>query len=388
MLGRMTAPMSVAEFVETLFEDDLHTKRVLALAEVTSGAVSAGAVGIHVIGRALALAKGRERKSEKKHSVKQVDRLVGNEAIDVWALFSKWVPYVVSNRPEVWVALDWTEFDADGHSTLVVSQVSSHGRTTPLLWRTFEKKAIKGSRLDAEKLVLARLREVLPATATRVLILADRGFSDPARWQAIQSLGFDFITRIRGDLHVTNAKGHMKSAAEWLAPSGKATLLKDVSVTQAQLPARSFVSAKMPKMKEGWYLVSSLSDVAGAELVQRYSRRFTIEESFRDLKDLRFGMGLSSTRVSTSGRRDRLLLVSALAIAFLTILGAAGEAIGIDKYFKTNTSTKRQYSLFRQGCDYFDFLPGMTEERARLLIEKFSELLTAHEIGSLVLGFI
>jgi hypothetical protein len=350
--------------------------------------VSAGAVGIHVIGRALALAKGRERKSEKKHSVKQVDRLVGNEAIDVWALFSKWVPYVVSNRPEVWVALDWTEFDADGHSTLVVSQVSSHGRTTPLLWRTFEKKAIKGSRLDAEKLVLARLREVLPATATRVLILADRGFSDPARWQAIQSLGFDFITRIRGDLHVTNAKGHMKSAAEWLAPSGKATLLKDVSVTQAQLPARSFVSAKMPKMKEGWYLVSSLSDVAGAELVQRYSRRFTIEESFRDLKDLRFGMGLSSTRVSTSGRRDRLLLVSALAIAFLTILGAAGEAIGIDKYFKTNTSTKRQYSLFRQGCDYFDFLPGMTEERARLLIEKFSELLTAHEIGSLVLGFI
>ena len=121
-MSLMTAPLSVAEFVESLFEDDLHTKRVLALAEVTSGAVSAGAVGIHVIGRALALAKGRDPRSEKKHSVKQVDRLVGNEAIDVWALFSKWVPYVVSNRPEVWVALDWTEFDADGHSTLVVSR--------------------------------------------------------------------------------------------------------------------------------------------------------------------------------------------------------------------------------------------------------------------------
>ncbi len=388
MLGRMTTPMNVAEFVENLFEDDLHMKRMLALAEVTKGAVSAGAVGIHVIGRALAVAKGRDARTEKKHSVKQVDRLVGNDAIDVWALFSKWVPYVVSNREEVWVALDWTEFDADGHSTLVASQVSSHGRTTPLLWRTFEKKAIKGSRLDAEKLVLERLRQVLPATVTRVLILADRGFSDPARWQAIEALGFDFITRIRGDINITNTKGQMKTAAAWLSPSGKASLLKDVAVTKEHLPIHSFVTVKMPRMKDGWYLVSSLAGVTGGELVKRYSRRFTIEESFRDLKDLRFGMGLSWTRVSTPGRRDRLLLVSALAIAFLTILGAAGEAIGIDKYFKTNTSKKRQYSLFRQGCDYFDFFPGMKEERARLLIEKFSELLTAHELGSIVLGFI
>jgi hypothetical protein len=31
-------------------------------------------------------------------------------------------------------------------------------------------------------------------------------------------------------------------------------------------------------MKDGWYLVSSLAGVTGGELVQRYSRRFTIEE--------------------------------------------------------------------------------------------------------------
>jgi hypothetical protein len=83
--------------------------------------------------------------------------------------------------------------------------------------------------------------------------------------------------------------------------------------------------------------------------VKLYSKRFTIEESFRDQKNLRFGMGLSETRIGTPERRDRMLLVSAMATALLTILGAAGEAIGIDKYLKTNTVTHRTLSLLNQG---------------------------------------
>jgi hypothetical protein len=35
------------------------------------------------------------------------------------------------------------------------------------------------------------------------------------------------------------------------------------------------------------------------------------EETFRDVKDLKFGMGLKQVRVKTPGRRDRLLLIRA-----------------------------------------------------------------------------
>jgi hypothetical protein len=62
-----------------------------------------------------------------------------------------------------------------------------------------------------------------------------------------------------------------------------------------------------------------------AEVVHVYGRRFTIEEAFRDLKDPRFGFGLSQARISTPERRDRLMLVAALATALLTVLGGAGE---------------------------------------------------------------
>ncbi len=62
--------------------------------------------------------------------------------------------------------------------------------------------------------------------------------------------------------------------------------------------------------------------------------RFTIEETFRDIKDNHFGMGLSATHIHDAGRRDRLLLLAAIAHALLTLLGAAREEAGLDRYLK------------------------------------------------------
>jgi hypothetical protein len=48
-------------------------------------------------------------------------------------------------------------------------------------------------------------------------------------------------------------------------------------------------------------------------------------------------------------RRDRLFLISAIAIIFLTLLGAASEKSGYDSYLKANTEKKRTHSLLNQG---------------------------------------
>jgi hypothetical protein len=60
------------------------------------------------------------------------------------------------------------------------------------------------------------------------------------------------------------------------------------------------------------------------DLHRRLTKRWTIEPQFRDTKDLRFGMALSSTRIGEPMRRDRLLLVRAFATALLTLLGSVG----------------------------------------------------------------
>jgi len=87
-------------------------------------------------------------------------------------------------------------------------------------------------------------------------------------------------------------------------------------------------------------------------------------------------MGLSSTRIGEPTRRDRLLLVSAFATALLTLLGAVGESLGMDRLLKSNTSKTRTHSLFRQGCMLYELIPTMPEHRLTPLMEKFTEALS------------
>jgi hypothetical protein len=95
-------------------------------------------------------------------------------------------------------------------------------------------------------------------------------------------------------------------------------------------------------MKEPWCLAASVADADARGLIKLYAERWSIECGFRDTKDLRYGMGMGSVRVSTPERRDRLWLLNALAVALLTLLGAAGEALGYDRHLKSNTAKRRQ----------------------------------------------
>ena len=86
-------------------------------------------------------------------------------------------------------------------------------------------------------------------------------------------------------------------------------------------------------------------------------------------------MGLASVRISDPQRRDRLLLLNAFAVVLLTLLGAAGESLGMDRHLKSNTVRTRSHSLFRQGCMLYDLIPNMPEHRLRPLVEQYAEIL-------------
>ena len=68
-----------------------------------------------------------------------------------------------------------------------------------------------------------------------------------------------------------------------------------------------------------------------------------------------------------------LLLLNAFAIVLLTLLGTAGESLGMDRQLKSNTSKTRTHSLFRQGCMLYELIPNMPEHRLTPLIQKFNE---------------
>ena len=172
----------ITEFISTLYDGDLHAKRVLSLANGTLGVLTSASLAVHAVGQGLAHAQG----TLSKHGVKQVDRLLSNQGIELESYFARWVPYVIGARKEVVVALDWTSFARDGHETIVLSMLTRHGRATPLLWHTVEAKTLKGHQTDYEDALLHRLYAVLPE-GVAVTVIADRGFAIEAEpWKSLK----------------------------------------------------------------------------------------------------------------------------------------------------------------------------------------------------------
>ena len=376
-------PLQVAETVQQIFADDLHARRVQSLANGVVGVLDAAVLSIHAIGRGYAHATNKS----EKHGVKQTDRMVGNSGIDVWLLFHPWARFVVGERKEIVLALDWTDFDGDDHATLAGYLITNHGRATPLIWMTVQKATLEGKRNDHEYRVIERLHACLDPDV-KIMLLADRGFGDQKLYGLLETLGWDFVIRFRGNIKVESADGERKPAAEWVPETGRATMIRKARVTRtrAEVPAVVVVHGKA--MKEAWCLATTLSERKASEVVQLYARRFTIEETFRDQKDRRFGLGLSATRVGTPARRDRLLLLAAIAQALLTLLGAAGEQCGLDRLMKTNTSKKRTMSLFNQGINLYAAIPNMGEDRLAPLMQAFDSAVRGHEIFRAIFGLI
>jgi hypothetical protein len=74
----------VHHFLDGLFDGDLHAKRVLSLTNATLGVIKTTSLAVNTIGHGLALARGLAT----KHAIKQVDRLLSNEGIDIDAAAS------------------------------------------------------------------------------------------------------------------------------------------------------------------------------------------------------------------------------------------------------------------------------------------------------------
>jgi len=377
----------VHDFLKRTFSGSLHAKRILSLANGTLGVLTGASLAVSIIGHALAQARGLM----DRHAIKQVDRLLSNAGVVVWDLFAPWAREVVGQRKAIVVAMDWTDFDADNQATLALTLLTRHGRATPLLWLTVDKDELKDQRNDVEDLCLTRLKAILPE-GVAVTILADRspdqspGIGDVKLFEFLESLDFGYIIRFRGNVHVTAADGQTRLAADWVGKAGRARLLRGAELTAARHKVGAAVCVHAKGMKEAWHLAASDATARASQIVNLYAKRWTIEPGFRDTKDLRFGMGLSVLRIGDPQRRDRLLLLNALAILLLTLLGAAGESLGMDRSLRTSTVKRRVHSLFRQGCLLYDLIPNMPEQRLTPLVEKYQEFLNQNNAFTQTFG--
>lgn len=250
---------------------------------------------------------------------------MSNSKLQVPDCFQKTVPYLIGARKEIVVAMDWTDFDADKQATLLISLVTSHGRATPLLWKTVDKKNLKNKRNDYEDELLCQFKSVL-SEGTKVTVLADRAFGDTKLYDFLkQELGFDFVIRFRGNIKVTDINGETRNAVDWVGLNGRAKTLRQARVTALSCVVPTVVCVKAKGMKQAWCIAASNPSAVSSILIQWYAKRWGIEPQFRD------------------------------------------------------TKKHRTMSLFRQGCHYYNRIIRMTKTELKIFFDSFFELLNDHK---------
>jgi hypothetical protein len=122
-----------------------------------------------------------------------------------------------------------------------------------------------------------------------------------------------------------------------------------VDKTKRGLRALSHVSRKnAASEKEPWLIATSLPEgsTLTSAVIAAYRKRMQIEESFRDAKNERFGLGLNLALSRSKERYAVLLLIAALASFVAWLFGKIAHDRNLHLRYQANTVTDRRVLSF------------------------------------------
>lgn len=337
----------------------MHRGRAASLSAAVEGLLWGGRLTLSHLGRSL---RGAAR---TKHKIKRVDRLLGNahlhsERRAIYKALAQWL-LVGVERPVILV--DWSDCEP-GHAWLMLSAaLAVGGRAIPLYEEAHRLVAYNSPR--THRRFLQALQTVLPV-GCRPIVVTDAGFRGP--WfRAVEALGWDWIGRVRNRIKVcvedtlrwryttalyreaTSRIRHLgRCALSHKQPYAAELYLVKLSRRGPGRPLKvhgAGVAARRCRKlyKDPWLLATSLPHTPGMgrRVMTLYAKRMQIEETFRDLKDERWGFGFALARSHSRARREALLLIATLATFLLWLVGLAAKMRGWGHHFQANTERRR-----------------------------------------------
>ncbi len=339
----------------------VHAARMNAIVTVAEAITAAGRLVPAAVGRSV---RGRAR---PKHSIKRVDRLLGNlhALADRWVIFAAVARWLLQETPRPTILIDWTKV-ADGFHAIVAA-VPLGGRALPIYLEVHPEKRLGDSRVQAR--FLRALRDILPVSA-RPVIVTDAGFHGPF-FRAVAKLGWDFVGRIRGTAKLRFPSGGKPVTKKYLYAMatpvardlGVCTLYNSVQRLETRMvlirskrrpgcrraPTSATEAAARASGRDPWLLATSLMEPSAEGIVGTYALRMKIEETFRDTKNHRFGWSLRHIRSRSADRLTVLLLLASLAIVAVTLIGFEAERRRVHCAYQANTVVRRVLSHFVLG---------------------------------------
>jgi len=352
----------------------LHVKRAQALRAAVLSLVLGGVLSLSGIARRL------QGPVILRHRIKRVDRLLGNSAL--WtsrgvvyhAVSEQWL----ADLKQLLIVVDWSDMTVDQKWHLLRASVAVEGRSVTLYEEVHPQKHYGHPRVH--KCFLKCMAQMVPA-GCQVIVMTDAGFRS-SWFQLVAARGWEWIGRIRNRDLVRGADGPWQSAKDFYPQAtttardlGRFTYVRSnpiacrLALIKQAAKGRHRLNRYGKKRKgqhstknaraqrEPWLLANSmaLAHLSAQAIVKLYGQRMRIEQSFRDLKNQRVGMGLSSARSRERMRLEMLLLLAHLATFVLRLIGEAAKQQQLELQFQsTNRRQRREISVMTLGRRLID----------------------------------
>lgn len=374
----------------------IHAKRRGCIARVVE-ATGRGGLGVAKI------AKHLMSRADLRHRIKSCDRLLSNPhlAVERVPIYRAMARRVLRNKRHVQVIVDWSPVREDGSAQLLRAAAVIEGRAITLHEEVHPEKKL-GS-LSVHESFMRTLQTILPPRCHAVII-TDAGFR--ATWfKLLNKLGFAWIGRIRNQDKVCrqgtgtwigckelykNAQSMARDLGKFLYARTNPTPCRLVlykaeekgrrRLTKSGLPARSRRSKKnSASQREPWLLAVSpaLAQLHATAVVKIYAARMQIEQTFRDLKNAQWGMGLSNSQTKSVLRLAALLLIGALLTFALWLIGLAARSAGYQLRYGSRYKAQNALSILSLATHWLK-----DEHRPRLTSTSIASALT--ELTSMV----
>jgi hypothetical protein len=371
--------MSINELLHEELSDlcpDVHSTRLQALMDVATGLQRCKRFTISDIGRHL------QSESDLKHRIKKVDRLFGNkhlysELADIYAGLSHYVFKYIAHDKAIPIVVDLC-YLKDGYDVQMLSaEVATQGRTIPIYREVFGINELKGR----ESEFIKKLSNCIPA-GRDVVIIMDAGFGD-SWFDAIELNNWYWLVRARGGKYIKLSEtGEWQEASElYSIANTRAKCYENAYITKKQsrlcrvvMKRGSVISkrktpSRLPRnynsangnyqrlAKEPWILATNLpKQFTTTAILNMYKKRMQIEESFRDVKSTRYGLGARYIQTRCVYRWGIAMLLASIVQIMLWIIGVVGHARGFQKRFQSNTvKHKKIFSYFYLGQMIVEF---------------------------------
>lgn len=363
--------------------EGLHSKRAGALLRATAGLLRGG------ISSLSAIALNLEGATRLKHRLKSVDRLLGNTALNLerHELYRYVALSWLKDVSQILIVVDWSDLTRDQRLQLLRASVVVEGRSLTLYEEVHPQKKLGNSAVH--RIFLHRLATILPP-GCKPIVMTDAGFH--ANWfKMVDAMGWEFIGRIRGRNRLRFGQGGVWVAARDLYAQARAQV-RDLGIGYYVLsnPVKMrAVLSKRPKKgrhqlniygvkrvgrasaknarsaREPWLLASSLGlqHLSAEAIVGLYAQRMGIEQSFRDTKNLRLGLGLEVARSRSGQRMEILLLLTHLASFVQRLIGESAKQHQLELQFMAKRRSSRpEISALTLGRRILDASPSYLDE--------------------------